>query len=110
MSVGWLIFLNIASIPFLAQAEAEGLARGRFPSLFPILSLAHVRRQRWFLGYLVLAFLFFLLAIVPSSSGRVYSASIAMIGAVLVAQVFLWAFVVVKVSKFSKGVNDGDES
>ena len=109
MSVGWLIFLNIATIPFLVQAEEEGVAQEKFPSLFEIILLSRVRRQRWFFGYLVLVFVFFLLAVTPTSSGKSYFVSAGMIVAVLSIQALLWGFVFLKIKNRKNRRCDGDE-
>ena len=97
MSMGWLIFLNIATIPFLVQAEEEGVAQEKFPSLFKIILLDRVRRQRWFFGYLILAFVFFLLAVTPTSSGKSHVVSTEMVVAVFSIQALLWGFVFLKI-------------
>lgn len=93
MSVGFLLLLNISTIPFLFELEQIRAAATR-PSVAAILRLKAFRSTRWAWGFAVLWLLFLALALAPTSSGKSYPASWGHIFGVALIQFALWGLAI----------------
>ena len=88
-----LIAINFLSVPFLQEAEAQGLRLRGFPKLLQILRLAHVRKTRWFWPFcgftLLLCILVMVRGLAAGMNGQTLALHAALIQGVLWTVIFL---------------------
>jgi hypothetical protein len=99
MDVGLLLLINFISVPFLYEAEALGVDSKEFPKIAELLRLRVTRSERWFFGYCIFLFIFSLVVIAPSASGRSHDVGVFLFFLIFLIQAFLWAFVVFRINK-----------
>lgn len=104
MDVGFLLLLNISTVPFLHEFEQLGSA-GK-ASLTKVLSLHHFRRARWSWAFGFLWLLFLALTLAPTRSGKRYDASLGLIATVLGIQVLLWGYAIYRIRLANRGDHD----
>ena len=99
MDIGFLLFLNLITIPFLYEAEVLGAKIQKFPKFLDLIKLRTTRSSRWFFGYCVFLVIFSIVGLAPSESGKPHSASISSIVFSFLIQVCLWVFVAHRINK-----------
>lgn len=102
MDIGMLLVINLISIPLIYEAEVLGVKLGKFPSAVSVLRLKNALETRWIKLYGIFLFIFILISLVPSRSGKSYSAGYGLIASLILIQVVLWLFVLYKIQNSRK--------
>ena len=92
-----LIAINFLCVPFLQEAEAQGLRLRRFPHFLQILRLAQVRRSRWLRPFCGFTLLLFLLTLARMPAAGVEGPLLALHAAIM--QGVLWTVVILSVRR-----------
>ncbi|GAA4352739.1 hypothetical protein GCM10023165_42410 [Variovorax defluvii] len=93
-----LITVNFLSVPFLQEAEAQGLRLRRFPDVMRILRLAHVRKCRWLWPFSGLTLCLVVFAL-PRLRGDDIERQLTLALHTLIMQSLLWSVVFINVRR-----------
>jgi Flp pilus assembly protein TadB len=99
MSLNLLAILMFLNVPLLGELELIAQRERRTPRLRELVRLANVRRQRWFVLYLILLALLAALII----SAKTYPAGASAVFLVVLANVAVWFLAYRKVRNLTKG-------
>lgn len=93
MPLGLLIVIYIITIPFLSEAEKNGIINKGRVNWMDVIKLKIFLTERWRYAYFVFLALFAALFLGPTENGEVYHASFFNVLVIMCTQSVLWGIV-----------------